>query len=649
MASRTNTKHDHGQDSGTFLTFIERVSRIRHFLMVVLVALCYSEAAWCETVVTFSDANLEKAVRLAISKPAGAILVEDLVGTGFTTLTATRTHIREISGLEYCTDLTELNLSFNGIRDVRPLASLSALTHLHLHFNQIEDIQALASLKNLKLLYLQSNRIQDLAPLSGLSQLRELTLPKNQIGEIDALKGLTGLNKLYLDNNEVTRLTALADMHSLTELSFSNNGVSDISVLRNMTGLAVVRGTLNNVRDISPLANLQALHTLEMASNKISDIQILTGLRGMGEGAKVDLRLNPLNQEGLCTHAGTLAAKGVTIEAMGSCGDDVDGDGLSADYEAHIGTEPEMSDSDQDGLSDGEEVQGVGTDPLNPDSDGDEMPDGWEVQHGLNPIAQDADDDLDEDTFSNKLEFSLQTDPNDRLSVPQPPDLKLSVNSLSVDAIERLGYFAVENAGDLPLHWTVKIEGDGLRVTEPPVPHIPPMVPLFNEAYENVNAGTGPRPLTVVIDEVRYSRTVKVTFTNDENPLDREVLVVSIEGTERNDPQEGLLLIVAIAPEEGGQVFQNPSGNRYLPGTAVSIGAVANTGWIFDRWQGQVDDPNAASTSTTVTEDTTLIAFFVEEQGGLGCAAVARTRPETFDVGAIVVLILMAFGLVILK
>ena len=51
---------------------------------------------------------------------------------------------------------------------------------------------------------------------------------------------------------------------------------------------------------------------------------------------------------------------------------DRDGDGLSNDREVDIGTDPDDSDTDDDGIEDGIEVgDDEPTDPLNPDSDGD--------------------------------------------------------------------------------------------------------------------------------------------------------------------------------------------------------------------------------------------------------------------------------------
>jgi len=67
---------------------------------------------------------------------------------------------------------------------------------------------------------------------------------------------------------------------------------------------------------------------------------------------------------------------------------DTDGDGLSDDEEAELGTDPDEEDSDGDGLSDGDEVD-AGTDPLDEDTDDDGTYDGEEVAQGTDPLEPD--------------------------------------------------------------------------------------------------------------------------------------------------------------------------------------------------------------------------------------------------------------------
>ena len=64
---------------------------------------------------------------------------------------------------------------------------------------------------------------------------------------------------------------------------------------------------------------------------------------------------------------------------------DTDQDGLSDQEEEFYGTDPKLVDSDNDQLSDKDEIKVYGTDPRDPDTDNDTYPDGHEVRNGYNP------------------------------------------------------------------------------------------------------------------------------------------------------------------------------------------------------------------------------------------------------------------------
>jgi len=72
---------------------------------------------------------------------------------------------------------------------------------------------------------------------------------------------------------------------------------------------------------------------------------------------------------------------------------DSDGDGLLDSEESDIRTDPYNPDTDDDGLTDGDEVNTYKTDPLNPDSDWDGLKDGAEVlTYSTDPMDSDTDD-----------------------------------------------------------------------------------------------------------------------------------------------------------------------------------------------------------------------------------------------------------------
>lgn len=116
--------------------------------------------------------------------------------------------------------------------------------------------------------------------------------------------------------------------------------------------------------------------------------------------------LLPLGMDGNCN--GGMPPSGQVLS------EDTDGDGLSDSLETILGTDPQLVDTDFDGLSDGDEVNDHGTDPLNRDTDGDGLTDGDEVLlHGTDP--------LDPDTDHDGLDDGLELDPS-FLSDPLNPD-----------------------------------------------------------------------------------------------------------------------------------------------------------------------------------------------------------------------------------
>jgi outer membrane protein OmpA-like peptidoglycan-associated protein/opacity protein-like surface antigen len=86
--------------------------------------------------------------------------------------------------------------------------------------------------------------------------------------------------------------------------------------------------------------------------------------------------------------AGGASGGGATIDIP----KDSDGDGLTDEEEAKLGTDPFNKDTDGDELTDGDEVKVYKTNPLNPDTDFDGLKDGPEVNiHKTNPLDRDTD------------------------------------------------------------------------------------------------------------------------------------------------------------------------------------------------------------------------------------------------------------------
>ena len=83
--------------------------------------------------------------------------------------------------------------------------------------------------------------------------------------------------------------------------------------------------------------------------------------------------------------------------------------------------------------------------------------------------------------------------------------------------------------------------------------------------------------------------------------------------TEGEDDSGPYGLYVSITPPNGGAVITTPESWVYDEGEIVSLEASANSGWIFDHWEGDVQNPNSASTTITMNSDESITAVFVME------------------------------------
>ena len=95
---------------------------------------------------------------------------------------------------------------------------------------------------------------------------------------------------------------------------------------------------------------------------------------------------------------------------------DTDGDGLSDGEEVNEHKTSALEpDTDGDGLTDGEELERYKTDPNEGDSDGDGLGDGVEVgEHGTNPLLGDT----DRDGSPDLIEVEAGTNPNNPFEYP---------------------------------------------------------------------------------------------------------------------------------------------------------------------------------------------------------------------------------------
>lgn len=227
--------------------------------------------------ISFTDKNLEAAVRSVLKKDTGSLSVTDLAQV--TKLEVNDKKISSLEGLQYLINLERLSASDNSITDITPLRNLIKLRSLALNNNKIKDITPLTSLKNLFLLNLAQNEISDIGALRNLPELTYLYLYSNKISDIGILPGLSKLTSLSLGSNRITDIASLRKLENLESLTLYNNLIMDatpVQSLKNLKELHIAGTQINNLSFVSSLPNLNKLYAYNIA------VLDLTPLKGAG-------------------------------------------------------------------------------------------------------------------------------------------------------------------------------------------------------------------------------------------------------------------------------------------------------------------------------------------------------------------------------
>ncbi|MCY3742040.1 MAG: leucine-rich repeat domain-containing protein [Candidatus Poribacteria bacterium] len=142
------------------------------------------------------DANLAAAIRETLDLAPGTPITElDMLGLGrlvpYNNISRKYTYgssgrlpekqIKDLTGLEYATNLEYLNLPYNAIDDLTPITELTKLRSIDLSNNRIQDIGSVKKLTHLAYLSLRGNQISDITPLAGLTQLTLLSIGNNPL------------------------------------------------------------------------------------------------------------------------------------------------------------------------------------------------------------------------------------------------------------------------------------------------------------------------------------------------------------------------------------------------------------------------------------------------------------------------------------
>ncbi|MEJ6950725.1 leucine-rich repeat domain-containing protein [Natronospora cellulosivora (SeqCode)] len=240
--------------------------------------------------------------------------------------------IKDLSGIQYLSNLRRLIATSNAIEDLEAISNLSKMFLLNLEDNNIDNIELLSNIPSLFSLNLSKNNIDDISPILEFESyknesLRRLDLRGNPLkydameviqelqanglivyystpeydvvsfedpfieeiirDEIDKPTGdiysheIKDIEELIIGNRRISSLEGIENLTGLKVITIVSGNLSDISVISGLNELEEINLSLNQIEDISPLSNLINLKSLTLSSNSISDIRPISNLTNL--------------------------------------------------------------------------------------------------------------------------------------------------------------------------------------------------------------------------------------------------------------------------------------------------------------------------------------------------------------------------------
>lgn len=281
--------------------------------------------------IRFNDPTVEARIRMILGTPSGSITpsdMETITSFSYDAINDSSADgtITDISALQHCINLRELDISNQPIKSIEPLRNLESLETVTLHgCRQITDVSPLGGKAKLSSVWLNGVPVSDVSMILSLPSLRFFNASwGTHITDISALSQTSNLTSFYLDrevadfspllnhkNMQSVHLAGVSrdmfaslirawpkladlevdkapitgqDLYLLKDLAMSviqlnQCPIGDIAALSTQTALDDLRLMYCGVTDVSPLADLTNItYCIDLRGNDIPDISPLLGL-----------------------------------------------------------------------------------------------------------------------------------------------------------------------------------------------------------------------------------------------------------------------------------------------------------------------------------------------------------------------------------
>ncbi|GAL84760.1 leucine-rich repeat-containing protein [Sporocytophaga myxococcoides] len=183
--------------------------------------------------------------------------------------------IRDLSGLEYFTNLLQINCSKNTLEKLPSLNALKGLTHLWAEECGLTELPEISHLKNLQVFDVKSNNLSVLPNLSGLTSLTYFDCSINKIVLMPDLSGLVNLESFYCYRNRIEAISSVLNSPNLKIFDCSFNNLKSVPDLSRSTNLIEINLAMNFISELPSFVNLINLERLYLYNNSLTMLPVL--------------------------------------------------------------------------------------------------------------------------------------------------------------------------------------------------------------------------------------------------------------------------------------------------------------------------------------------------------------------------------------
>jgi predicted Ser/Thr protein kinase len=233
------------------------------------------------TVYTFADPVVERAIRLNIGKTDGEpVYGYDLLTVNAVYITQDRVfetsdefyafqsniwtggvtpqygYISSLDDIKACTNLRDFCVTFNAIDDLSALNELTKIQNISVTETNVSDISAVRHMPKLSVFHADRCTIPDLSPLKACGNLEYISLSEVITDSFDIFNPGGFYTDIHLSSNDCAAFAPFLENVTVRRLTARDCGITDISVFPDMTVTELLDLSGNPIRSAAGIERI---------------------------------------------------------------------------------------------------------------------------------------------------------------------------------------------------------------------------------------------------------------------------------------------------------------------------------------------------------------------------------------------------------